>query len=265
VRSPAEDYNWGLIDIHSHVLYGLDDGAGTFEESLAMIRMAAAHGTTALVATPHASPEYRFEPEAIAERIAGLVDASGGVLELYSGCDFHLSYDNIQDAIINPNKYTINQKNYLLVEFSDLLIFKTTAEIFARLAGAGMIAVITHPERNGLLRQRLEEIAAWVESGACVQVTAQSLTGGFGRRAQEFCRLLLDRGLVHFIASDGHDCERRPPRMDQARAWLAENYGDAVSETLCVTNPRAAVTGDPLETVSVEVAPSSRKWYRFWR
>jgi protein-tyrosine phosphatase len=254
-----------LIDIHSHVLYGLDDGARTFEDSLAMIRMAAAHGTTALVATPHASPEYRFDPEAIAERLAKLVEASGSALELYSGCDFHLSYDNIQDAILNPNKYTINQKNYLLVEFSDLLIFKNTPEIFERLAGAGMIAVVTHPERNSLLRQRLEQIAAWVESGACVQVTAQSLTGGFGRRAQEFCRILLDRGLVHFIASDGHDCEHRPPRMDLGRAWLAENYGAAVAETLCVANPKAAVSGNPLETVGVEVGLPARKWYQFWR
>jgi protein-tyrosine phosphatase len=254
-----------LIDIHSHVLYGLDDGARTLEDSLAMIRMAAAYGTTALVATPHSSPEYRFQPERIAEQIAELSAASGGVLELYSGCDFHLSYENIQDSLTNPIKYTINQKNYLLVEFSDLLIFRNTPDIFARLGGAGMVPVITHPERNALLRQRLEEIAAWVAGGACVQVTAQSLTGGFGRRAQEFCRLLLDRGLVHFIASDGHDCERRPPRMDQARAWLAENYGEAASETLCVTNPQAAVSGSPLEIVSVEVGHTSRRWYQFWR
>jgi protein-tyrosine phosphatase len=258
-----------LIDIHSHVLYGLDDGPRAFEESLAMIRMAAAHGTTVLVATPHASPEFRFQPELIAQRLTELAtelaQASSAAIELYSGCDFHLSYDNIQDAIENPEKYTINHKNYLLVEFSDLLIFRNTPEIFARLSGAGMIPVITHPERNGLLRQRLEEIAAWVESGALVQVTAQSLTGHFGRRATEFCRLLLDRGLVHFIASDGHDCEHRPPCMDRGRAWLAENYGDAVSERLCVTNPRAAVAGTPLEAAKIEAAPASRKWYQFWR
>lgn len=256
-----------MIDIHSHVLYGLDDGARTFEESLAMLRMAAAHGTTALVATPHASPEYRFQPERIAQQMAELSAAlkeSGEALEIYSGCDFHLSYDNITDSIDNPNKYTINQKTYLLVEFSDLVIFRNTPDIFARLAGAGMVPVITHPERNALLRQRLEAIAAWVASGACVQVTAQSLTGGFGRHAQEFCRRLLDRGLVHFAASDGHDCERRPPCMDRARAWLAENYGDAAAETLCETNPRAAVIGGPLEAVRIE-APAPSKWYQLWR
>jgi protein-tyrosine phosphatase len=254
-----------LIDIHSHVLYGLDDGPPAFEDSLAMLRMAADHGTTALVATPHASPAYRFEPELIAERLAKLAAAIDGALELYSGCDFHLSYDNIQDAIDNPTKYTINHSSYLLVEFSDLLIFRNTAEIFARLIGAGMTPVITHPERNDLLRRRVEEIALWVQAGACVQVTAQSLTGGFGRKAQEFCRLLLDRGLVHFTASDGHDCVRRPPRMDQARAWLSENYSDDVSEILCVNNPRAALTGGALDIATLAVDPSTRKWYRFWR
>jgi protein-tyrosine phosphatase len=254
-----------LIDIHSHVLYGLDDGARTLEDSLAMIRMAAAHGTTALVATPHASPDYRFEPELIAQRLEELRTGCGDALELYSGCDFHLSFDNIEDALANPNKYTINHKNYLLVEFSDLLIFKNTSEIFARLAGAGMIPVITHPERNGLLRLRLEEIAAWVESGVCVQVTAQSLTGEFGQRARGFSQRLLDRGLVHFIASDGHDCERRPPCMDAARDWLARNYGAVAAETLSAINPQAAVTGGLLKKVSVEVARPSRRWYQLWR
>lgn len=253
-----------MVDIHSHVLHGLDDGADTFEESLAMIRLAAEYGTTALVATPHANLEYRFDPPLIAERLAELSGAARGALELYSGCDFHLSYENIQDAIENPRKYTINRKNYLLVEFSDLLIFRNTVEIFARLREAGMVPIITHPERNALLRQRADEIASWVDSGATVQITAQSLTGGFGRKAQEFCRRLLNRKLVHFVASDAHDCQHRPPRLDLAHRWLAGNYGATAAETLCVTNPRAAVTGGALEPVAAEIAPA-RKWYQVWR
>ncbi len=232
---------------------------------MAMLRMAAEHGTKAIVATPHSNLKYRFEPEVIAERLSRLTEAAAGSIELYSGCDFHLSYDNIQDAIENPRKYTINHGNYLLVEFSDLLIFRNTQEIFGRLAASGMIPIITHPERNSLLRQRLNEIEAWVASGATVQVTAQSLTGGFGRRAQDFCRELLDRGLVHFVASDGHDCKHRPPRMDQARAWLSENYSDSVAAALCVVNPGAAVVGEPLEPVISAVDPNSRRWYQFWR
>jgi protein-tyrosine phosphatase len=104
-----------------------------------------------------------------------------------------------------------------------------------------------------------------VGAGALVQVTAQSVIGEFGRQAKEFCQLLLDRGLVHFVASDAHDCEHRPPRLDQARAWLAEHRGEAVSEALCVANPRAVLTGQPLQGFSTEVFPASRKWYHFWR
>jgi len=254
-----------LIDIHSHVLFGLDDGARALEDSLAMVRMAVEHGTTDLVATPHANLRYRFEPARIAERIAQLREAAGGALRLYTGCDFHLNYENIQDAIDRPRKYTINQQSYLLVEFSELLIFKNTEEIFARLRDAGMTPVITHPERNGLLRQRTDMIAQWVEAGARVQVTAQSLTGGFGRRAQDFCRELLGRRLVHVIASDGHDCERRPPVMDQARAWVVKRYGEALAEALCVTNPGAALSGEAMRLPHAEAESLVRKWYQSWR
>ena len=254
-----------MIDIHSHVLFGLDDGARTLEDSVAMVRMAAEHGTTDLVATPHANLQFKFDPQRIADRMAQLCEAAGGALRLYTGCDFHLSFDNIQDSIDHPRKYTINQQRYLLVEFSELLIFKNTEDIFARLRDAGMTPIITHPERNGLLRQRVENIAKWVDQGVRVQVTAQSLTGTFGRRAQDFSRELLDRRLVHVIASDGHDCERRPPVMDEARAWLEKKYGGELAEALCFTNPGAALSGEDMYLPNTDSQFSVRKWYEFWR
>jgi protein-tyrosine phosphatase len=252
-----------LVDIHSHVLFGMDDGARTLEESLAMVRMAAEHGTTDLVATPHANIEYRFDPEQIAERLAQIQTAVTSP-RIYTGSDFHLTFDNIASAMEHPAKYTINQKCYLLVEFSELMIFHNTGEIFSRLMDGGMIPVITHPERNSLLRQRLDQIAQWVEAGARVQVTGQSLTGKFGRRALDFSRLLLDQRLVHVIASDGHDCERRPPVLDQAYAWLTEHYSKELAETLCVGNPGATLTGEPMALFD-EPAEPSRKWYQIWR
>jgi len=243
----------------------MDDGARTLEDALAMVRMASEHGTTDLVATPHASPAYKFEPLVIAERLGQLKAACGGALRLYTGCDFHLSYDNIQDALLQPRKYTIAQKNYLLVEFSDLLIFHNTGEIFGRLLEGGMIPVITHPERNALLRLRLENIAEWVAAGARVQVTGQSLTGGFGRRAQAFAKELLDHGLVHVIASDGHDLEHRPPVMDQAYHWLEKEYNQTLAEILCIENPKATLSGDPMTSPDTTGSSSTSKWYQFWR
>ncbi len=253
-----------MVDIHSHVLYSLDDGARSLETSLGMLHIAADSGTTDLVATPHANLQYKFDPALIRDRVAELSAAVPNV-RLYSGCDFHLSYDNIQDALDHPDKYTINRQCYLLVEFSDLLIFRNTPEIFSRLQDAGMRPIVTHPERNGLLRQRIDQIQSWVEAGAFVQVTGQSLLGEFGRRALDFARALLDRNLVHFIASDAHDCEHRPPRLDLAHAWLTKNYSEEVARVLCIENPRATLTGDPLEPLTEGIRSERRKWYQIWR
>ncbi len=225
-----------------------------------MLRVAHESGTTDLVATPHANLRFTYNPTLIRERIAEL--SANSPVRLYSGCDFHLSYDNIQDAIEHPTKYTINRKNYLLVEFSDLLIFRNTDEIFWRLQQAGMIPVITHPERNGLLRQRIENIAAWTEAGVRTQITAQSLTGRFGSRAQEFCETLLDRGLVHFVASDAHDCGHRPPSLKEAHAWLTKRYNEATANVLCIENPRAALNGTATHALP---AAEPKKWYQLWR
>jgi protein-tyrosine phosphatase len=254
-----------LVDIHSHVLFGMDDGAQTLEDSIALVKMAAEAGTTDLVGTPHASPRYPFDFELAQARLSEVQAATGGIVRLYSGCDFHLSYDNIQDALANPRKYTINQNSYLLVEFSEMLIFRNTQDIFARLLDAGMYPIVTHPERNGLLRQRVGELAAWCEAGAYVQVTAQSLLGRFGKSAQEFSRTLLDRGLVHFVASDGHHVQQRPPTMDAAYAWLETNYRPALAQALCVANPRATLTGDPVDPPERVVPTPARKWYQLWR
>lgn len=243
----------------------MDDGSKTLEQSIAMLKMAAAAGTTELVCTPHANRDYKFEPLVIRDRLRELEARIGGALRLYTGCGFHLSYENIQDAITHPRKYTINQDRYLLVEFSELMIFRNTAEIFGRLQEAGMMPIITHPERNQLLQMRIEEIAAWVESGACVQVTGQSLLGKFGKKAAEFARALLDRRLVHFIASDGHDLKHRPPTMNEAHAWLVKNYGQPMADALCIDNPRATLSGHAVNLPYSEAEIPQRKWYQIWR
>jgi protein-tyrosine phosphatase len=117
-----------------------------------------------------------------------------------------------------------------------------------------------------LLTMRIEEIAMWVESGAYVQVTGQSLLGKFGKKAAEFARTLLDRRLVHFIASDGHDLKHRPPTMNEAHAWLVRNYGQPVADALCIDNPRSTLNGRAvnLPYMDAEISPQ-KKWYQIWR
>jgi len=253
-----------MVDIHSHILPDLDDGSESLEESLEMLKIAAENGTTDIVATPHANTEFMFQPEAIAEKLAELTAAAGGSIRIHTGCDFHLQYDNIQDALLHPTKYTINHKSYLLAEFSDLLIFKATGDIFHQFRSAGIIPVITHPERNMLLQKRFESILKWVNEGVCVQVTAQSLLGRFGKRAREFADKLVKAGLVHFVASDAHGMLHRTPNMRQAFEYVSDRYGTACALRLFETNPRAALTGERLADNHITDDVPRRKWYQFW-
>jgi protein-tyrosine phosphatase len=235
-----------MYDIHSHILPGLDDGSRSLGESLEMLRIAAAHGTKGIVASPHADTHYRFDSQRVDDLLAELRAAAPEAPEIYRGCDFHLTFDNIDEALSNPARYTINGRNYLLMELSDITIFQNTSSLWSRLEDAGMVIVLTHPERNALLRQRLSLVQEWVSMGRLMQVTAQSLTGLFGRDALEFSRRLLDLGLVHFIASDAHDTRRRTPRLDEAFAWLSRNYSQRLAELLCVEHPQAAIEGQPI-------------------
>jgi len=254
-----------MIDIHSHILPGLDDGPATLEECVTMVWVAAQSGTTDIVATPHASLDFQFDPQQVDQKIAELAAACGPVPRIYRGCDFHLTYDNIQDALAHPATYTINRRNYLLVEFSDLLIAKSTGEILSRMRQAGIVPIITHPERNWLLQQRLPQLESWVAGGCCLQVTAQSLLGRFGREARDFAWVLLRRNLAQFVASDAHDPEDRTPRLDLAYQQIARKLGEARAERLLVSNPRAALEGQFLEWEPEPEPPPRRRWYQFWR
>jgi protein-tyrosine phosphatase len=241
----------------------VDDGAKTLEDSIAMLRLAAASGTSDIVASPHANHEFKFEPEVIAAKLQVLRQAVDGVIRIHTGCDFHLSYDNIQDSLQNPSKYAINHKSYILVEFSDLLIPKTTDDVFYQMQAAGMTPIITHPERNMLLQKRLDKLETWVESGCLLQVTALSFLGRFGKQAKVFADRLLERGLVHIVASDAHDMKYRPPSLKEAYEYVSKACGPTRAEMLFVKNPAATLTGAPLETYYEDPAPP-KKWFQFW-
>ena len=196
------------------------------------------------------------------ERIAELNAKT--TVRIHFGCDFHLQFNNIEDALTHPEKYTINHKSYLLVEFPDLSLFTNTDEILGRLLDAGMVPIISHPERNALLRQRVEDIARWVASGCYVQVTASSYTGHFGRAAKASADDLLKHGLTHLIASDAHDCEFRPPTLSDAYSALADTWGEELIRPLFVENPKTVLTGQVLDFEFPSAAVRPRRWYRFF-
>jgi protein-tyrosine phosphatase len=231
------------------------------EESVVMVRMAAESGTTDIVASPHANVEYPFDPALVESKIAELMQASENAVRIHYGCDFHLYFDNVQDALANPSKYSINHKYYLLVELSELMAFKSAETVLERMRSAGFSLIVTHPERNNILQGNIDKLEGWVDAGSYLQVTAQSLFGRFGRRARACSEELLRRGLVHFVASDAHDSRVRVPRLDEARLWIASKHGEETAELLLVSNPAAVLSGERLPYGKLETAPRRRKWW----
>lgn len=261
-----------MVDIHCHILPGLDDGSDSLETSLKMAEMAIADGVTHVAGTPHANSEYEFAAEMVRARRDEIQAQLGDRLNIVTGCDFHLSFENMKALRANTKSFTLNQGDYLLVEFANFAIPASMDQTLHELQLLGLHPIITHPERNPLIRSQWERLWGWLRQGCYVQVTAQSITGGFGRRAQQAAELLLDANAVHFVASDAHNLTTRPLRLKPVFDALVQSSGEKLARAVLEENPRAAVEnqllpylpepGDWRKIQSETETDSPRK--RFW-
>jgi protein-tyrosine phosphatase len=256
-----------MIDLHCHILPGLDDGAKTIDDSLAMAEDAIADGITHIVATPHASIDHVFDYDRVCSARKALSARLGSRLTIATGCDFHLNLENLNAIHRNPRPYCINQKDYLLVEFNEFSIPPSMDQSLHELQLAGLHPVVTHPERNAILRTRPERLRNWILQGNFVQVTAGSLTGVFGPIAQELAWLWVGKGWVHFVSSDAHNTARRPLKLKFAFDEVVRQLGEERARALFIENPRAAYDGRPLPYVpdaSAAAEPRKRKRFFFF-
>jgi protein-tyrosine phosphatase len=235
-----------MIDIHSHILPGIDDGSKSWAMTLEMCQLAIRDGITHIVATPHANDTYVYSSDRVRDLVSELNNKTGGGLAISVGCDFHLSFENIEDAIAHPQLYTIASKQYLLVELSDYGIPPQIGDTFRRFETVGIIPIITHPERNALLQRRPERVLEWVDSGCLVQVTASAITGSWGDAARRIAMWLLENDAVHVLASDAHDDRHRKPILSEARDVVGQRFGADLALELVRDNPEAILNGWPL-------------------
>jgi protein-tyrosine phosphatase len=229
-----------MIDIHCHILPGIDDGSRSWDVTTEMCEQAINDGVEHIVATPHANFRYsydRAQHSALLDELRSRVPS----LQFSIGCDFHLSSENIEDALLNPNRYTVGDSRYLLVEYSEYITRHSAEDPIRRLVAAGFIPIVTHPERNPMLVQHPDVVEALVAAGALVQVTANSLTGFWGTTSRKVGLDLLRRKLVHFIASDAHDTRRRTTVLSAALKVAAGVIGNAEAKKLVSDNPRKLV------------------------
>jgi len=256
-----------MVDLHCHILPGLDDGPATMEESVTMAQSAIADGITHVVATPHSNNEYCFDFAQVRQLREELQAKIGDRLNIATGCDFHLNPENLASLRKDARQYCIRQCDFLLVEFSEFSIPPAMDQALHEIQLVGARPVITHPERNGILRAHPERLRKWVRQGCFVQVTGGALTGGFGTGARQDALRWIGEGLVHFVASDAHNTRSRPLRLQPAYNVVVDQFGQEKAHALFLDNPFAAFEGRDLPhvpEVEDELPPRRRKRFFFF-
>jgi protein-tyrosine phosphatase len=239
-----------MIDIHCHILPGIDDGPLQLEESIAMCRMAEREGASVLVATPHQRhPAWwncdRGKLLALLEELQKELGESPRLLpgaEIRADAGLLSALEDLPASGVLP----LAGSRYLLVELDRHELVGDPVELVHELAVAGWQPILAHPEHFGWLLAQPRLIERLVARGALLQITGASLVGGFGRRAQQACRFLLDAGWVHFVASDSHGVDRRPPGLKAAFAALEQGWGRETAQALTSGNPSAVIENRPL-------------------
>jgi protein-tyrosine phosphatase len=253
-RTSEEEVLLTMIDIHAHILPGVDDGAKNWEQSLEMARMAVADGITVMVATPHLFKGRTIDPsrlntkKMILQHVAQLRDKlyeEKIPLEIVPGCDFPLGFESLK-LLDDGGALTINDANrYLLLELPDTALPPALEGICFHLQSRGITPIITHPERHIIIQEMPYKLKRLIDLGCLVQMTGNSLTGWFGRGVKKISRQLVKLGYIHVLATDAHDPKRRPPLLSQAVTELSRLVGEKRARAMVQDIPQRIIAGEP--------------------
>lgn len=236
-----------MIDLHSHILPGLDDGPGTIEESLEMCAIACADGIETIVATPHMLDGiYNVKREDILAGVEQLSQASGQAnqkLTILPGADIYVDRD-LPKLLKEGNVLTVADRGqHLMLELPEEAVPPELLGLLFELQLAGITPIITHPERNLEIQRDTNVLRNLVESGNLTQITAGSLTGLFGSSAEKCSIELLQSGLAHLLASDSHDSKYRRGEMSKAREVVRQLQGDDQAQQMTYSRAKLIVEG----------------------
>jgi protein-tyrosine phosphatase len=253
-----------MIDLHNHLLPGIDDGAKRLEETLEFLRVARRDGITTVTATPHMKPGvYDNTRAVIFERIAMVKEAARGdeaeQVELLPGAEVYFTADVVERAKTGQLMTVGDRGKYVLLELPYQQIPMKVDDTIFQLRLLGITPIMAHPERVAYYLEDFGRIAASVRLGALTQVTGSSISGRFGTKARDFAVRMLEQNLIHIVASDSHDVRHRPPILSDARQAVARLAGETTARRLVEDNPRSILAGQDIELEPPPPEPPARR------
>ncbi len=237
------------VDIHTHILPGVDDGAENFKESMQMLKIAVRNGTTDLVLTPHylardvrAKSLRKQEMIEVFEAFREVVAQKLPQIKLYLGAEM-FAVSNIEDVIADGQMITINDTKYVLIEFGFNDYLSRAVDVTKTLSKLGYIPIIAHPERYSFIQREPRSIIELLEKGALLQLNTSSIAGHNGSTAQDISMLFLENHLAAVVASDSHSTYQRDPDLSEAYEFVSSNLSYSYAEDLFYNNPLAIIKG----------------------
>lgn len=251
-----------MIDIHCHILPGVDDGAIDLEDALEMARIAQGDGIKTIINTAHYSPTFEYiKGKELMDKLIEFnkeLKKNNIDIEVLIGNELYYSKDLLAD-LEKKQFYTLNNSRYLLIEFSPMNFPKNIKDVVYELKIRGYIPVLAHVERYKEFQENPKLIREVIKEGALIQVNASSVTGKGPSVANKFCEVLLDKNMVQFIGSDAHRSNKRRPMLKEAYEYIAKTYGEERANTIFNTNPTNLINDKDIVVSIEETKEKSKK------
>lgn len=240
-----------MIDLHSHILPELDDGAHSLQDSLAMARMAVDSGITAMVATPHCADDRRQEIYEAWLLLRQALHENEIPLRLFLGMEIFGTPDTAR-MLCDGALLTLNGSRYPLIEFDFRSSGDVETQILQSVCKAGFRPIVAHPERYEYVQEDPQIINRWCRMGCLLQINRGSLIGRFGHRARETAVSLVNRGFVAAVASDAHSVRARTPWMKDVRHLLSTEISREYARQLLRDNPKKVIKNEEIHLAEPE-------------
>jgi protein-tyrosine phosphatase len=240
-----------MIDLHAHILPGMDDGASDISESIAMARVASGDGIKTIAATPHVLQGVfdngKDEILSAVEKLNKTLREQNIAINILPGAEYNLETD-LPHKLARGELLTINNNGrYLLVELPSVFLPGYTAQILYEIQLQGVIPIIAHPERNSSFINRPAALKEMISRGILAQITSASITGLFGKRVQQTAFSFLKQGLVHLVSSDAHSSRGRAPLLSRAYQEIEKHMDRNYAEQIVCQNPYLIIKGESVD------------------